>query len=115
MSSTVGPAILRRFVRLDGWTHAEPYPRGLWRVVNGSDGTRWTRTVPVPEQKREVWRARQDSEPLAASDASRGASRARADATNSRSERVGAPGRTRTCDPRLRRPVLYPPELRART
>src|SRR3972149_1587894 len=25
----------------------------------------------------------------------------------------GAPGRTRTCDPRLRRPVLYPPELRA--
>src|SRR5947208_10416680 len=26
----------------------------------------------------------------------------------------GAPGRTRTCDPRLRRPVLYPPELRAR-
>src|ERR1035437_7946990 len=27
----------------------------------------------------------------------------------------GAPGRTRTCDPRLRRPVLYPPELRART
>ena len=27
---------------------------------------------------------------------------------------VSAPGRTRTCDPRLRRPVLYPPELRAR-
>ena len=26
----------------------------------------------------------------------------------------GAPDRTRTCDPRLRRPVLYPPELRAR-
>ena len=26
----------------------------------------------------------------------------------------GAPGRTRTCDPRLRRPMLYPPELRAR-
>ena len=26
----------------------------------------------------------------------------------------GAPGRTRTCDPRLRRPVLYPTELRAR-
>jgi hypothetical protein len=25
-----------------------------------------------------------------------------------------APGRTRTCDPRLRRPVLYPTELRAR-
>ena|SRR6185437_8743393 len=25
----------------------------------------------------------------------------------------GAPGRTRTCDPRLRRPMLYPPELRA--
>src|SRR3954469_346188 len=25
----------------------------------------------------------------------------------------GAPGRTRTCDPRLRRPVLYPTELRA--
>jgi hypothetical protein len=24
-----------------------------------------------------------------------------------------APGRTRTCDPRLRRPVLYPTELRA--
>ena len=24
-----------------------------------------------------------------------------------------APGRTRTCDPRLRRPVLYPAELRA--
>ena len=29
-------------------------------------------------------------------------------------ERNGAPGRTRTCDPRLRRPMLYPPELRAR-
>ncbi len=26
----------------------------------------------------------------------------------------GAPGRTRTCDPRLRRPMLYPAELRAR-
>jgi hypothetical protein len=26
----------------------------------------------------------------------------------------GAPGRTRTCDHRLRRPVLYPAELRAR-
>jgi hypothetical protein len=26
---------------------------------------------------------------------------------------TGAPGRTRTCDPRLRRPMLYPPELRA--
>src|SRR5687768_8952650 len=31
-----------------------------------------------------------------------------------RAKRVGAPGRTRTCDPRLRRPVLYPTELRAR-
>ena len=28
--------------------------------------------------------------------------------------RVGAPGRIRTCDPRLRRPMLYPTELRAR-
>jgi hypothetical protein len=26
---------------------------------------------------------------------------------------LGAPGRNRTCDPRLRRPVLYPTELRA--
>src|SRR5450759_3009390 len=26
----------------------------------------------------------------------------------------GAPGRTRTCDPRLRRPMRYPGELRAR-
>src|SRR3954471_949955 len=25
----------------------------------------------------------------------------------------GAPGRNRTCDPRLRRPLLYPAELRA--
>lgn len=31
------------------------------------------------------------------------------------SGQIGAPGRTRTCDPRLRRPVLYPTELRART
>jgi hypothetical protein len=31
-----------------------------------------------------------------------------------KSANTGAPGRTRTCDPRLRRPVLYPPELRAR-
>jgi putative transposase len=31
-----------------------------------------------------------------------------------RPSRTGAPGRTRTCDPRLRRPVLYPTELRAR-
>jgi hypothetical protein len=30
-------------------------------------------------------------------------------------ETSGAPGRTRTCDPRLRRPVLYPTELRAHT
>jgi hypothetical protein len=29
-------------------------------------------------------------------------------------EADGAPGRTRTCGPRLRRPVLYPTELRAR-
>ena len=29
-------------------------------------------------------------------------------------KRGGAPGRTRTFDPRLRRPVLYPTELRAR-
>jgi len=28
---------------------------------------------------------------------------------------AGTPGRTRTCDPRLRRPLLYPAELRART
>src|SRR5262245_27898567 len=28
---------------------------------------------------------------------------------------AGAPGRTRTCDPRLRRPMLYPAELRARS
>ena len=28
--------------------------------------------------------------------------------------RKSAPGRTRTCDPRLRRPVLYPAELWAR-
>ncbi len=28
--------------------------------------------------------------------------------------RIGAPGRTRTCNPRLRRPMLYPVELRAR-
>src|SRR5689334_13499171 len=28
--------------------------------------------------------------------------------------RDGASGRTRTCDPRLRRPVLYPTELRTR-
>ena len=27
----------------------------------------------------------------------------------------GAPGRIRTCDPRLRRPMLYPTELRARS
>ena len=27
----------------------------------------------------------------------------------------GAPGRIRTCDPRLRRPMLYPAELRARS
>ena len=31
-----------------------------------------------------------------------------------RLRRVGAPGRARTCDPRLRRPMLYPTELRAR-
>jgi hypothetical protein len=29
--------------------------------------------------------------------------------------RFGAPGRTRTCDPRLRRPMLYPAELRAQS
>jgi hypothetical protein len=28
-------------------------------------------------------------------------------------ECFGTPGRTRTCDPRLRRPLLYPAELRA--
>ena len=28
---------------------------------------------------------------------------------------AGVPGRTRTCDPRLRRPMLYPTELRARS
>ena len=27
--------------------------------------------------------------------------------------KCGAPGRIRTCDPRFRRPMLYPPELRA--
>ena len=31
-----------------------------------------------------------------------------------KSGQIGAPGRTRTFDPRLRRPVLYPTELRAR-
>ena len=34
---------------------------------------------------------------------------------NQDSGQIGAPGRTRTFDPRLRRPVLYPTELRART
>ena len=33
--------------------------------------------------------------------------------TSAKSGQIGAPGRTRTFDPRLRRPVLYPPELRA--
>src|SRR5262249_20739357 len=33
-------------------------------------------------------------------------------APSSWSLRAGAPGRTRTCDPRLRRPMLYPAELR---
>ncbi len=33
----------------------------------------------------------------------------------SRQRRDGAPGRARTCDLRLRRPTLYPTELRART
>ena len=28
-------------------------------------------------------------------------------------EKIGDPGRTRTCNPRLRRPVLYPVELRS--
>jgi hypothetical protein len=28
-------------------------------------------------------------------------------------KRHGAPGRIRTCDPRIRNPVLYPTELRA--
>src|SRR5579859_8082864 len=31
------------------------------------------------------------------------------------SDIAGTPGRTRTCDPRLRRPLLYPAELRAQT
>ena len=35
-------------------------------------------------------------------------------ATTCSGAKGGAPGRTRTCDPRLRRPVLYPTELRAR-
>ena len=61
-----------------------------------------------------LWRARQDSEPLAMSEASRRASREVPGAAMSRNARNGAPGRTRTCDPRLRRPVLYPTELRAR-
>ena len=30
-------------------------------------------------------------------------------------EEVGAPGRTRTCDLGIRRPLLYPPELRRLT
>ena len=30
------------------------------------------------------------------------------------SKQIGTPDRTRTCDPRLRRPMLYPAELRAR-
>src|SRR5947209_11880113 len=33
-------------------------------------------------------------------------------ADDARSLSAGAPGRTRTCDPRLRRPSLYPAELR---
>jgi hypothetical protein len=59
-----------------------------------------------------VWRARQGSEPLATSGGSRGASR-RVRGAASR-EAKSAPGRIRTCDPRLRRPMLYPTELRAR-
>jgi hypothetical protein len=31
------------------------------------------------------------------------------------SEKDGAPGRSRTCDPRFRKPMLYPAELRAQT
>src|SRR3954451_25103418 len=57
-------------------------------------------------------RARQDSEPLAGARASRGASR-RTAWRSFVAKRRSAPGRTRTCDPRLRRPVLYPTELRA--
>ena len=61
-----------------------------------------------------LWCARQDSEPFAASGVA--ASRDASPRWRSRTGREAsgiAPGRTRTCDPRLRRPVLYPPELRA--
>ena len=34
--------------------------------------------------------------------------------TQNKHPNIGAPGRIRTCDTRLRRPVLYPAELRAR-
>src|SRR5262249_4801928 len=74
------------------------------------------RSIAIPLQgKRKNWRARQDSEPFAASGAaaSRGASRWTVGATPTRGASWFAPGRTRTCDPRLRRPVLYPTELRA--
>jgi len=47
----------------------------------------------------------------------RGNSRPKTSAVSAKilSDSSGAPGRTRTCDPRLRRPLLYPTELRART
>ncbi len=41
-------------------------------------------------------------------------SRAAASSAEFSNDIEGTPGRTRTCDPRLRRPLLYPSELRAR-
>ena len=54
-----------------------------------------------------------DSEPFAASGVSRESRRFPMTAAAQLPQCGSAPGRTRTCDPRLRRPVLYPPELRA--
>ena len=116
------PVMIRRAFerrRAHAVCHAEI--DGLRRTVTDWDG------CPIDSLSESKRLARPASKPLGVARAS---SRARSRAcsrragvlrheleTAARSQlalRVGAPGRSRTCDPRLRRPVLYPTELRAR-
>jgi hypothetical protein len=103
---------LRRGIQV---TAGHPRPLGPTRPREVADhSTRSTTEHPFEEIELEgigIWRARQDS----VCGAEGGVDAKIPDGSRSLSEaRTGAPGRIRTCDLGLRRPTLYPAELRAR-
>ncbi len=114
---TEGATLFARVLRKIG-AEALPPPDARLVLVGRSKAPLGVR-CPIWDHENETQRERRDQAGEVAgtkSEPSRTKSRLMAAETSSDSDFLaGAPGRIRTCDLRLRRPSLYPAELRART